>query len=112
MGGISFEQSVTIRASDSVLSAGSATLSVSSGKTVSTENHVLTITADDFDIKGAINSGLVHINIECSTPGRTVSIGESLGQQFSISPGEFGRLAATGMTIGGANCARAGSTGL
>jgi hypothetical protein len=102
--GVILSQSVTVTNSDTKISAGTGTMTVAATRSLSTTNQLLTITADDVDILGTVNTGTHYVTIECGMEGRTAGFG-STAQQFIMDGEELQFFTAAGLSFGGANCA-------
>jgi hypothetical protein len=74
-GGIVLSESVTTTTSTTYLQTRTGTLTVVSGKTLSTTNQLLMLSVDDIDIQGDIETGTNYINLETYTDERLVGVG-------------------------------------
>ena len=102
-GGVVLSDSVTTKSVPISVSTGTGFLTVDSGDVLSTTGQILTITANDFNLSGDVSSGTTTTVIECFSAGRTVGLGDT-SKDLTISPAEFQKFVATGLTLGGANC--------
>jgi hypothetical protein len=97
---------------DSDSTGTSGTLSVASGKTITSNKSDVTITAFDIDMDGALTAGINSITIHGAEPSQTYGLGDTSGQMH-IDTSELTRITTTGgprssLTIG--NAASAGFT--
>ena len=102
MGGIVFNATMTTMASAVLMYAGTGTLTVNAGRTVSTTNKPLTITTDDIDWKelAALSAGSSTMMIHSTTDGQAIGLG-STPKAMHIEDDELGLVtAAAGLTIG------------
>jgi hypothetical protein len=99
-GGIVFSQSVTTKNLQTVLRAGSGTLTIVDRRTLSTTNQLLTMTADDIVLQGvaSVTTGAAAIVVATDST-KTVGLGTD-ATQFSLTSAEVGKLSATGLTVG------------
>ncbi|NIR43402.1 MAG: hypothetical protein GWM93_05880, partial [Gemmatimonadetes bacterium] len=81
---------------------GSGTLTVVSGKTVSTGNNALSLTADDIVLDGALDSGTAAISLAVSD-GESMGLGLASGFGMNLSAAELASLTETGLTLSGGN---------
>ena len=63
MGGLVFQESMTTKGAETIIDAGTGTLTVIAGKTVSTTQQILTITTSDFDVHGTIRTETKPVRI-------------------------------------------------
>jgi len=103
MAGAIISGTLVTSSSNTVFSTGTGTLTVVAGEALSTTGQLLTVTADDMDLAGALSSGVAAIDVTCFTPDTTVGLGAGVGQ-FSVTAAEFQQITATGMSIGGPQC--------
>ncbi|MEE2987257.1 MAG: hypothetical protein VX667_05670, partial [Nitrospinota bacterium] len=106
-GGITLSEDLTT-AGATVITAdsdgnGAGTFTLNSGKTVSTGNNSLTITADDFALSGSLNSGTAGTTVLVSDGG-TIGLGATAGN-LTIIGSELQNITANTLTVGN------GSTG-
>jgi len=102
--GVIIKESITTKASASVVYAGANAFTIESGKSIVTTDQHLTITADDLVYHvGKISAGNAAIQIECATAGRTVGVGTGAGD-FSINAAEMTRTTSAGLVLGGPQC--------
>ena len=110
--GILMDQSVTTKASPTVLNGGTGSLTITASTELSTTDQELTIKADDIQLEAvgggvepiAIMTGSAVTTIDCVTVDRPVALGFSNNLYFSISGDEMQKVSSTGLTIGGADC--------
>jgi hypothetical protein len=104
-GGINVAASVTTKQSTTILFANTGTLTVVSGKVLSTSDQVLVITTDDVDWSGTgtVSTGDAIVSIECTSSDQTIGYGLSSGQ-MTMESSEFAPLRTKGMIIGGTEC--------
>jgi hypothetical protein len=100
--GAEIGQAVTTKAV-TVVNAGAGTLTVATGKQLSSTNQLLTITADDIDLVGTINTGTSSLTIGCSTADRTVGVGTGSGE-LSVDANELAAITSAGLLIGNSMC--------
>ena len=79
---------------------GTGNFTVAGGKTVTTNNNSLSITAANIGLSGSLNSGTGTTTLLTSNGG-AIGIGVGAGT-FSVSDSELGRITAGGLTIGDA----------
>merc|ERR1712159_492337 len=101
MSGIVLSGSVTTKQSQTLLRAGSGTLTIVDNKVLSTTNQLLTISADDTDIVGAaqINSGSTAVLLT-TEDSKTIGIGTA-AHELDFT-GTLAHITAEGITIGSA----------
>lgn len=80
---------------------GTGTFTIAAGKTLSTTNSALSVTAGDMDISGSLNSGTAATTVLVSNGG-TIGLGATAGN-MTISGAELQNITATGLTIGNAS---------
>jgi hypothetical protein len=80
--------------------AGDGTLTVVTGKTVTSNSGEVTITAWDIDFLGGVSSGTQSIKIHGSKIGQTIGLGGT-AKNMHISNAELQRLNAGGLVLGG-----------
>ena len=107
-GGLQILGPFTSTNSPSVLQAGTGILTIAAAALVSTTNQMLTITADDVDIQGAvgqpggISTGTATLVMSATTPSRSIGLGTAaLGAGFGLSADELQRTTAAGLHLGG-----------
>ena len=100
-GGISLSQSVTTKNWQTKMYAGTGVLTLHDGMSFSTTNQLLTITADDVDVRGVatVSTGTAAAII-ATLSANTIGIGAVLGKDTTLEGAEFGRITGTGITIG------------
>jgi hypothetical protein len=76
---------------------------ITTGKTVTSNNAPVTITAWDLDIQGMIMTGTKSLSTFGAVLNQRVGVGTSV-QEMHISDSELQRITGTGMTIGGSRC--------
>ena len=115
-GGVVLSGSVISKNQPSLVSAGVGTLTIVSGKTVSTTNQLLSITADDINFCaldgggvdlnscGGFDTGTSTATIECTSPGTAVAMGGSSASGMHLAGFELKKFYGAGLAIGAANC--------
>jgi hypothetical protein len=100
IGGIVFSESMTSKNSQTILQAGTGTLTVASTKSLATTNQELLITADDIDIKAGatVSAGTAVVTITTQGPN-TIGLGTT-SEQMDIELSELQNIHASGLTIG------------
>ena len=110
--GISLSQSLTTKNTPTVLSAGTAALTIKATFSLDTTNQLLVVTANDVDFSGtAVSTGTGAVTLSCYVSGRTLGVGSGSGQ-FSLSGNEMGVITSNGMTMGGPLCGSQTVTGV
>ena len=102
-GGVILSESVTTKSAPTVIHANTGTLTVVAAKTLSTTSQLLTVTANDMDIGGAIDTGTADLVIECNSYGLSISLGND-GGQLALDASEVASLTAQNLKFGGAYC--------
>jgi hypothetical protein len=99
-GGIVLSQGFTTMASETILNAGTGTLTIMDMRTLSTTNQRLTITADDIDLQATpdVSTGGAALIIASST-NKNIGVGTT-AYDMDIEADELQRLTSTGLTIG------------
>jgi hypothetical protein len=94
-GGVILSQSVTTKQDDVVVRGGTGSLKIMDRMTLSTTNKLLTITADDVDIRGTakMSTGTASLTIATETPV-TIGVGTAT-EQMDISANELSRVTTT-----------------
>lgn len=101
--GVTLSDDVTNSSGNTVINAdanadGTGTLTLASGKTITTTGNDLAITAADLDLQGSINAGAGVVTVARSSMG-TIGLGSAAGD-MSITDAEFGRITARSLSIG------------
>lgn len=101
--GVTLSDDVTNSSGNTIINAdadgnGTGTLTLASGKAITTSGNDLSITANDIDLLGSINAGSGAVTILRSSMG-TIGLGSASGD-MSITDAEFGRITARGIAIG------------
>ena len=102
MGGVVLAAGVTTKTTLNSLSAGTGTLTIMSGKVLSTTNMALAVTVNDLDIQGqgVINVSNATLSINSKYEGRTFGLGD-ISKDLNIDDDEFGQMISyQGLTIG------------
>ena len=96
-GGVVLSESVMTKATTSVIWTGTGTLTISSLKTLSTSDKVLTITADDInlDADSQLSSGTASIDIKTHTATHTIGMGAT-NKDMHIDDDELGCITTDG----------------
>jgi hypothetical protein len=82
-------------------SEGDGTLTVQTGKTVTSTKSDVTITAWDVDLDGSLTAGTKSIVVHGAQASQTIGIGSSLTRNMEILDVELGRMTAeAGLTMG------------
>lgn len=81
-----------------VLDAGTGTLTIATGKALSTSGSQLTITADDLDVLGPLNTGTAAVHLMTQT-GRSIVLGTGAGQ-MQVEASEVQQFSSGGLVVG------------
>jgi len=98
VGGIYVRESVVTKNTGTIIFTGTSTLTVATTKGISSTSQLLTVTSDDLDLSGSINTGTSSLTLETFSV-TTVGLGTT-SQQYDIEAAEVQRITATGVTIG------------
>ena len=96
-------ESVTTTSSTTTIKSGTGTLTVVSGKTLSSSSQLLTLTVDDVDIDGNVETGNAALHLTSWTAAKTVMVGQEIGSnnELQLGDSELGAITSTGMVIRG-----------
>ena len=79
---------------------GDGTLTVQTGKTITTSNGIVTITAWDMDMDGSVTAGTDQLVVHGAVATQTFGLGDA-GANMHVEDGELGRMTASGgLTMG------------
>jgi hypothetical protein len=76
------------------------TFTTTSGSSVNTTNHALTVTAADMALAGSLNSGTAVTTLMTSTLGRQIDLGTNTAGKFSLTDSELDLVTAETLRIG------------
>ena len=110
--GVLMDQSVTTKASPTLLNAGTGAVTITASTELSTTDQELIIKADDIDLElaaiavepTAILTGTASTSIDCITADRNVGLGITNLLYLSISGPELQKVSSTGFKLGGDTC--------
>jgi hypothetical protein len=99
--GVHLSMDVTTATTPTAISAGT-TLTIASGKSLSTTDQALTVTARDIVLvsTSSLTSGTAAMSIHGAVAGQTIALGATPGKQMQLEDAELALIAATGFTIG------------
>jgi hypothetical protein len=80
-------------------SGGDGTLTIGAGKTLVTNNGLLTVTAADVDFSGSVDSGTALTRMHTATVGGTMGLGATV-TGFTLDSSEIGAIKSTGFILG------------
>jgi len=99
-GGIILEASLSTTNDPTILSAGTGTITVAAGKTLSSTSRALSLTSDDIDFRPSSMVSTGSATLLMSTfSQKSIGVG-TLNQQFHMEASEFGAIYANGLVIG------------
>jgi hypothetical protein len=104
--GVILSESLTTKNLPTIIQTGTGTLTVTTTKSLQTTSQHLTVTADDVDYWGYVDSSLAAQEINCFTPGRELGIvvvGHPF-KPFDLSGQDFAYLISDGLVVGNSNC--------
>lgn len=103
-GGIYLQESVTTKASPTVLAAGTGALSIGHNKVLSTTDQALMVSADDIilNVGSSLDVGTAPLSLQCTTEDLRIGFGS--GGQMTVSSVEMMRVTANGLTLGSSHC--------
>ena len=104
MGGVVLSESVTTKNWPTLIYAGTGTLKTLSGKSLSSTNQLLTVTADDVDLQGdLVDSGTASTTLTLLSPGKTIGVGAITSLFMDVDNSDIDKVTSGGLTIGSAS---------
>merc|ERR1712159_632779 len=103
LNGIKLEEKVTSRGAPVLLNGGVGAVKTNKKKGLDTGGELLTISADNLNINGKVDTGDALVVVNCYTAGRSVGLGSDDSSQMQMTGPEMQNLHAGRLILGG-NC--------